>query len=212
MTFDEIRQQALAQEEEEDEEETEDARDKKGEEAPPFMRPLKTRTILIADTITMKQTEHIMTALLLLEADDRKKPIDVFIDSPGGDADAGFAIFDMLRFIEPPVRTIAAGLAASAAVIILLAGEKTQRFSLPNGRIMIHQPSGGAAGTASDIQIEASEILRYRDKINKLIADETGQPEEKIERDTRRNFWMSAAEAREYGLIHKIVRNRADLA
>lgn len=208
MSLEEIRKQVLAQEEDDEEEEGDENRGGMS----PFLRLLKTRTILITDTITMKQAERVMTALLLLESDDPEKPVDVFINSPGGDADAGFAIFDMLRFVEPPVRTICAGLAASAAVIVLLAGDKDKRFALPNGRVMIHQPSSGVAGTASDIQIEAAEILRYREKINKLIARETGQPEDKVERDTRRNFWMSAEEAKEYGLVGKIIENRKDLA
>lgn len=172
---------------------------------------LKTRTILVSDTINKKMAEKIISQLLLLEQEDPEKDIKMFINSPGGDADAGFAILDMIRFVKPKVKTICAGVTASAAVIILLGGEKGNRFSLPNARVLIHQPSTGVQGTAADIQIEASEILKCREKINKLIADETGQTIEKVENDTKRNLWTSADESLNYGLVDKIVTIGSDL-
>jgi ATP-dependent Clp protease protease subunit len=176
-----------------------------------FAKLLKTRTIILTDDIDKKSSQKIISQLLLLEAENADEEIKVFIDSPGGDADAGFAIYDMMRFIKPKVRTICAGLTASAAVIVLLAAKKEDRLSLPNARLLIHQPSTGVSGSAADIQIEASEILKFRDKINKLIAAETGQPLPKVEQDTKRNFWMSAEEGIAYGLISRIVKNRAEL-
>ena len=172
---------------------------------------LKTRTILLSDTIDKKLSQSIMSQLLLLEQDDPDKEIKMFINSPGGDADAGFAILDMIRFIKPTVKTICAGVTASAAVIVLLGSEKSDRFSLPNARILIHQPSTGVQGTASDIQIEAGEILKCREKINSLIAVETGQTLETVTSDTKRNLWMSAEETLKYGLICKIIAKRGDI-
>ena len=172
---------------------------------------LKTRIILISDTIDKKLAEKVISQLLLLEQEDPDKGIKMFINSPGGDADAGFAILDMIKFVKPTITTICAGVTASAAVIILLGGIKNDRFSLPNARILIHQPSTGVQGSASDIQIEASEIIKCRNKINKLMAKETGQSIERVENDTRRNLWMSAEEALDYGLISKIIKTRKDL-
>lgn len=188
-----------------------DTPEKDREEDGLFSRLLKTRTILISDEIDKKTAQRVISQLLMLEQEDPKKPIKLFINSPGGDADAGFAIFDLVRFIKPDVKTICTGITASAAVIILLGAEKKNRYSLTNARILIHQPSTGIMGTAADIEIEASEILKFRDKINHLIAEETGQSIEKIENDTRRNFWMSGEEALKYGLISKIVRDREQL-
>jgi ATP-dependent Clp protease protease subunit len=174
-------------------------------------RLLKTRTIVIADVINKKMAQRVISQLLLLEQENTEKDIKIFINSPGGDADAGFAIYDMMKFVKPNVKVICAGITASAAVIILLGALKEHRYSLPNARILIHQPSTGIIGTAADIQIEASEILKFRDKINHLIAEETGQSVEKIENDTRRNFWMSGEEAMKYGLISKIIHNKKEL-
>lgn len=171
---------------------------------------LKTRTVMVTDEVTKKMAQQIMTQLLLLEAENNDD-IKMYINSPGGDADAGFAIFDMMRFVKPKVKAICAGVAASAAVIILLGSRKENRFSLPNARVLIHQPSTGIHGTAADIQIEATEILKCREKINRLISVETGQAMEKVESDTKRNFWMSAEEALKYGLVRKIIQNSDDL-
>ncbi len=171
---------------------------------------LKTRTVMVTDEVTKKMAQQIMTQLLLLEAENNDD-IKMYINSPGGDADAGFAIFDMMRFVKPKIKAICAGVAASAAVIILLGAKKENRLSLPNARVLIHQPSTGIHGTAADIQIEASEILKCREKINRLISMETGQTMEKVESDTKRNFWMSAEEALKYGLVRKIIQTSDDL-
>ncbi|MEE9583889.1 MAG: ATP-dependent Clp protease proteolytic subunit [Candidatus Brocadiales bacterium] len=188
-----------------------DPQEKERDEEGFIARLLKTRTIVIGDEIDKKMAQRVISQLLLLEQEDPKKPVKLFINSPGGDADAGFAIFDLTRFIKPDVKTICTGITASAAVIILLGAAKKNRYSLPNARILIHQPSTGVMGSAADIEIEASEILKFRDKINRLIAKETGQSIEKVENDTRRNFWMSGEEALKYGLISKIVTNREQL-
>ncbi len=171
---------------------------------------LKTRTVMVTDEVTKKMAQQIMTQLLLLEAENNDD-IKMYINSPGGDADAGFAIFDMMRFVKPKIKAICAGVAASAAVIILLGARKENRLSLPNARVLIHQPSTGIHGTAADIQIEATEILKCREKINRLISVETGQAMEKVESDTKRNFWMSAEEALKYGLVRKIIQTSDDL-
>lgn len=173
-------------------------------------RLLKTRTVMISDEVSKKMAQQIMTQLILLEGENNED-IKMFINSPGGDADAGFAIYDMMRFVKPKIKAICAGVAASAAVIILLGAKKENRFSLPNARVLIHQPSTGIHGTAADIQIEAGEILKCREKINRLISVETGQTIEKVESDTKRNFWMSAEEALKYGLVSKIIQTSDDL-
>lgn len=173
-------------------------------------RLLKTRTIMVADEVNKKMAQQIMAQLILMEAEN-DEDIKIFINSPGGDADAGFAIFDMMRFVKPKVKAICTGVAASAAVIILLGASKENRFSLPNARVLIHQPSTGIHGTAADIQIEASEIIKCREKINRLIAVETGQTFEKVGSDTKRNFWMSAEEALKYGLVNKIIQTSGEL-
>ena len=173
---------------------------------------MKSRIIMITDVITKKLAQTTIGQLLILEQEDPEKEIKVFINSPGGDADAGFAIYDMMKFIKPKIKNICAGVAASAAVIILLGTGKENRVSLPNSRILIHQPSTGVHGTASDIQIEASEILKCREKINRMISDETNREFEKVENDTKRNYWMSAEEAVEYGLISKIIKTQSDLS
>src|SRR4030067_249334 len=172
-------------------------------------RLLKTRTIMVADEVNKKMAQQIMAQLILMEAEN-DEDIKIFINSPGGDADAGFAIFDMMRFVKPKVKAICTGVAASAAVIILLGAKKENRFSLPNARVLIHQPSTGIHGTAADIQIEASEIIKCREKINNLISVETGRTMEKVESDTKRNFWMSAEEAFKYGLVSKIIQTSDD--
>ncbi len=173
---------------------------------------MKSRVIMVTDEITKKLAQRIIAQLLILEQEDPEKEIKVFINSPGGDADAGFAIYDMMKFIKPKIKNICAGVAASAAVIILLGTGKESRVSLPNSRILIHQPSTGVHGTASDIQIEASEILKCREKINRMISEETNREFEKVENDTKRNYWMSAEEAVEYGLISKIIKTQSDLS
>lgn len=194
------------------EEEEEEEKEERPKGAMDFnAKLLKTRTVVVADVINKKMAQQVIGQLLLLEQEDPKKDIKMFINSPGGDADAGFAIYDMMRFIRPRVKAICAGITASAAVIILLGAAKENRYSMPNARILIHQPSTGVMGTAADIQIEAGEIIKFRDKINRLIAQETGQSIEKVENDTRRNFWMTGEEALRYGLISKIVNRREEM-
>ena len=175
------------------------------------LRLLKQRTVMLAGEINRTSVQRTISQLLLLSEESPNKPIKLFINSPGGDADGGFAILDMVRFIESPVNMITAGLAASAAVIVLLASPKERRFSLANARFLIHQPSTGVTGDASDIEIEASEILKCRKKINELIAEETGKTAEQVNTDTSRNFWMSAEEAVKYGLVGKVISSAEEI-
>jgi len=172
---------------------------------------LKTRQILLTGEVNKALAEKIIRQLLILEADS-DEPIRVFIDSPGGDVDAGYAIFDMIRFINAPVYTIGMGLVASAGALILLASPKERRIALPNSHYLIHQPLSGIKGVATDIEIHAAEIEKVRVKINKLIADETGTKLEQVEKDTDRDYWMNAEEAQKYGLIGKIAFSRKDLS
>jgi ATP-dependent Clp protease protease subunit len=173
-------------------------------------RMLKTRTILISGEINKELAEKTIRQLLLME-DMGADPIRIFIDSPGGDADAGYAIFDMIRFVKPEVWTIGMGLVASAAAIIQLASPKERRVGLPNSHYLIHQPLSGIRGVATDIEIHAKELDKLREKINRLIADETGVPFAQVEKDTDRDYWMSAAEAVSYGLISKVIVNRDEI-
>jgi ATP-dependent Clp protease protease subunit len=179
---------------------------------PLITRMLKTRTILLSGEIKKDLAERTIRQLLLLEnmGDD---PIRILIDSPGGDADAGYAVFDMIRFIKPPVWTIGMGLVASAAAIIQLASPRDRRVGLPNSHYLIHQPlSTGIRGVATDIEIHARELDKLREKINRLIAEETGTAFEQVEKDTDRDFWMSAEEAVRYGLLSRVVQHREELA
>ncbi|MDR2865565.1 MAG: ATP-dependent Clp protease proteolytic subunit [Spirochaetaceae bacterium] len=173
-------------------------------------RMLKTRTILLSGEINKDLAEKIIRQLLLLEnmSDD---PVRIFIDSPGGDADAGFAIFDMIRFVKPPVWIVGMGLVASAAAIILLAAPKERRVGLPNSHYLIHQPLSGIRGVATDIEIHARELDKLKEKINRLIADETNISFEQVEKDTDRDYWMTCEEARDYGLLSKVIKSRVEL-
>ena len=171
---------------------------------------LKTRSILISGEIDKKMAEKVVNQLLILEAEN-DDPIKVFIDSPGGDVDSAYAIFDMIRFVKPKVIMIAMGLAASAGALILLAGEKKNRFGFPNSHYLIHQPLSGVRGVATEIEIHAKEIEKTRQKINALIAKETGKSIAQVEKDTDRDYWLSAEEALEYGLISKIISSRDEL-
>ena len=171
---------------------------------------LKTRSILISGEIDKKMAEKVVSQLLLLEAEN-DDPIKVFIDSPGGDVDSAYAIFDMIRFVKPKVIMVAMGLAASAGALILLAGNKENRFGFPNSHYLIHQPLSGVRGVATEIEIHAKEIEKTRQKINALIAQETGKSLQQVEKDTDRDYWMSAEEAKEYGLISKIISKRDQL-
>jgi ATP-dependent Clp protease protease subunit len=163
------------------------------------------RTILISEPVSSELAKDIVARLLLMDLEKPGEPIHVFINSPGGTIDDGFAIFDTMRFIRSPIRTICTGLAASMATVLLLAAEKGHRYVMPGCRAMIHQPSGGAIGAASDIAISAEQILKLRERINRLLAEETGQPLERIQRDMHRDHWMTAEESVEYGLFDKVV-------
>ena len=171
---------------------------------------LKTRTILLSGEIRKGLAEKTIRQLLLMEAMG-DEPVRIFIDSPGGDADAGYAIFDMIRFIRPPVWTIGMGLVASAAAIIQLAAPKQRRLGLPNSHYLIHQPLSGIRGVATDIEIHARELEKLREKINRLIAEETGNQSGQVEKDTDRDYWMDAHEAVKYGLISKVISNRDEI-
>jgi len=173
-------------------------------------RMLKTRTILLSGEINKELAEKTIRQLLLLE-DMNDDPIRIFIDSPGGDADAGYAIFDMIRFVKPKVWTVGMGLVASAAAIIQLASPKERRVGLPNSHYLIHQPLSGIRGVATDIEIHAKELEKLRGKINQLIANETGNQASQVEKDTDRDYWMNAEEAVKYGLINKVITSRNEI-
>jgi len=177
---------------------------------PLLVKMLKTRTILLSGEINKDLAEKAIRQLLLME-DMGDDPIRVFIDSPGGDADAGYALFDMIRYVKPPVWTIGMGLVASAAAIIQLASPKERRLGLPNSHYLIHQPLSGIRGVATDIEIHARELDKLRAKINRLISEETGNPPEQVEKDTDRDYWMTAEEAVNYGLINRIIMKRDEL-
>lgn len=166
---------------------------------------LKARTVLVSEVVSDKLYQKVVTQLVLLEQDNPTAPINVYVNSPGGSADSGFAIYDMLRFVRPPVRTLCTGLCASAAVLIYLAAPKERRFSLPNSRFLLHQPSTQLFGAASDIEINANEIMRLREAYNRIVSQETGRSVESITKDADRDFWLSAGQAVEYGLVGKIV-------
>ncbi|TVY01213.1 ATP-dependent Clp endopeptidase proteolytic subunit ClpP [Cohnella terricola] len=170
-----------------------------------YSRLLKDRIIFLGTAIDDQVANSIVAQLLFLAAEDPDKEISLYINSPGGSTSAAFAMYDTMRYIKPQVHTICMGMAASAGAFLLLAGAKGKRFALPNSEIMIHQPSGGAQGQASDIAIRAKLILQTRDKLNRIFAEHTGQPVEKIEKDVDRDYYMSAQEALEYGIIDQII-------
>ncbi|RDI45945.1 ATP-dependent Clp endopeptidase proteolytic subunit ClpP [Falsibacillus pallidus] len=172
-----------------------------------YSRLLKDRIIMIGDEINDSLASSVVSQLLFLAADDPDKDISIYINSPGGSTSAGFAIFDTMHYIKPDVRTICIGMAASFGAMLLLAGTKGKRFALPNSEIMIHQPLGGAKGQATDIEISAKRIIKLKSHTNKIIADRTGQPIEKVAYDTDRDYFMSAKEALEYGIIDEIIVN-----
>ena len=175
-----------------------------------YSRLLKERIIFIGTDIDDNMANLIMAQLIFLEYEDPEKDINIYINSPGGLVTSGLAIYDTIRFVQPKVSTICMGQAASMAAILLCAGAKGKRFALPNSRIMIHQPIGGIGGQASDVQIHAREILSIKQRLNEILAENTGQSADKIARDTERNYFMTAQEALQYGLIDEIIRNRKD--
>lgn len=170
-----------------------------------YSRLLRDRIIFIGTPIDDQVANVVMAQLLYLASEDPDKDINLYINSPGGVVTDGLAIYDTMRYVRPRVSTVCMGLAASMATVLLAGGAKGVRFALPNTRILIHQPSGGIQGQATDLQIHALEILRMRQTLNKVLATHTGQPIEKIERDTERDFFMSAPEAKEYGIIDGII-------
>jgi ATP-dependent Clp protease protease subunit len=170
-----------------------------------FSLLLRNRIIFLGTPVTDEVANTIVAQLLFLQQDDPDRDIQLYINSPGGDADAGLAIYDTMQLVAPEVGTTCVGMAASAAAVILAGGKKGKRISLPNSRMLIHQASAGVQGTAADIEVHAREILRLNARIKELLAADTGQPVERIERDINRDYWMSAIEAREYGLIDSII-------
>ena len=174
-----------------------------------YSRLLKERVIFMVGPVNDQMANLIVAQLLFLESENPDKDISLYINSPGGSVSAGLAIFDTMNFIKPDVSTLCTGLAASMGAFLLAAGTKGKRFSLPNSRVMIHQPSGGSQGMASDIEIQAKEILYLRERLNKIMAERTGQTIEQIHKDTDRDRFMSAEEAVEYGLIDQVLTTRA---
>ena len=172
---------------------------------------LKTRQILLSGEINKELAQTVNKQLLLLESDGTK-PIYIYIDSPGGDVSAGFAIFDMIRFVNAPVVLIGNGLIASAAALILLAVPKERRVGLPHSSYLIHQPLSEMRGVATDLQIQAEEMAKTRALLNKIIAGQTGKDEKQVKKDTERDYWLTADEAQEYGLISKVISSRKELA
>jgi ATP-dependent Clp protease protease subunit len=170
-----------------------------------YSRLLKDRIIFIGSPIDDHIANLVVAQLLFLTAEDPEKDIHMYINSPGGSVTAGMAIYDTMQFIKPDVSTMCMGLAASMGAFLLAAGAKGKRYALPNSEVMIHQPLGGARGQASDIKIHADWILRTKDQINRILSERTGQPLEKIARDTDRDYFMSASEAKEYGIIDEVI-------
>jgi ATP-dependent Clp protease protease subunit len=169
-------------------------------------RLFKARTLVISGEVNQVLAAQVISQLLAMDAES-DKPITVYINSQGGHVESGDTIHDMIRFVRAPVRIVGTGWVASAGALIYVAVPRERRFCLPNTRFLLHQPAGGVGGQAADIEIEAREILAMRERLNRVFARETGQPLEKIEDDTRRNFWLSAQAAQEYGLVGKIVQN-----
>jgi ATP-dependent Clp protease protease subunit len=170
----------------------------------------KSRTVLVFGEIDMRLAERVTAQLTALAAESNE-PIRVIINSPGGHVESGDTIHDMIRFCGPPVKAIGTGWVASAGAHIFLGATKENRLCLPNTRFLLHQPAGGARGQASDIEIEAQEILKMRDRVNRMISEETGQTIERINQDTRRNFWMNAEQAIDYGLVSRIIKNTSEV-
>jgi ATP-dependent Clp protease protease subunit len=170
-----------------------------------YSRLLKDRIIMLGTPVTDEVANVIVAQLLFLESEDPEKGISLYINSPGGSVTAGLAIYDTMQYVKPPVSTICVGQAASMGALLLLAGSRGKRYALPNARIMIHQPLGGAQGQATDIDIQAKEILRLRAYLNGLIVKHTGHTLERIEKDTERDYFMSAEDARQYGIIDEVV-------
>jgi ATP-dependent Clp protease protease subunit len=173
-----------------------------------YSRLLRERVIFLVGPVNDQTANLVVAQLLFLESENPDKDISLYINSPGGSVSAGLSIYDTMQFIKPDVSTLCMGMAASMGAFLLAAGAKGKRFALPNSRIMIHQPSGGAQGQATDIEIQAREILRLREQLNMILAERTGQPIEKIKNDVDRDYFMSGPEAAEYGLIDQVISRR----
>jgi ATP-dependent Clp protease protease subunit len=174
-----------------------------------YSRLLRERVIFLVGPVNDQTANLVVAQMLFLESENPDKDIFLYINSPGGSVSAGLSIFDTMQFIKPDVSTLCMGLAASMGAFLLAAGAKGKRLALPNSRIMIHQPSGGAQGQATDIEIQAREILRLRETLNQILADRTGQSLDKIKSDSERDYFMSAAEAKDYGLVDQVIEKRA---
>jgi ATP-dependent Clp protease protease subunit len=174
-----------------------------------YSRLLRERVIFLVGPVNDATANLVVAQMLFLESENPDKDISFYINSPGGSVSAGMSIYDTMNFIKPNVSTLCMGMAASMGAFLLAAGEKGKRFALPNSKIMIHQPLGGTQGQATDIEIHAREILKTREQLNKILAERSGQPLEKIQQDTERDYYMSAAEAATYGLIDQVLEKRA---
>jgi ATP-dependent Clp protease protease subunit len=173
-----------------------------------YSRLLRERVIFLVGPVNDQSANLVVAQLLFLESENPDKDISFYINSPGGSVSAGMSIFDTMQFIKPDISTLCMGLAASMGAFLLAAGTKGKRFALPNSRIMIHQPSGGAQGQASDIEIQAREILKLRESLNKILAERTGQTLDRIRADSERDYFMSSDEAKDYGLIDQVISRR----
>jgi ATP-dependent Clp protease, protease subunit len=174
-----------------------------------YSRLLRERVVFLVGPVNDATANLVVAQLLFLESENPDKDISLYINSPGGSVSAGMSIFDTMQFIKPDVSTLCMGMAASMGAFLLCAGAKGKRFALPNSKVMIHQPLGGAQGQATDIEIHAREILKTREQLNKILAERTGQALEKIQADTERDYYMSAAEAKDYGLVDQVIEKRA---
>lgn len=173
-----------------------------------YSRLLRERVVFLVGPVNDQSANLVVAQLLFLESENPDKDISLYINSPGGSVSAGMSIFDTMQFIKPDVSTLCMGMAASMGAFLLAAGAKGKRFALPNSKIMIHQPLGGTQGQATDIEIHAREILKTREQLNRILAERTGQPLEKIQADTERDYYMSAEESATYGLIDKVIEKR----
>jgi len=199
---------------ENDDEDEDEAEDKSKED--PLMKKMMeymigSRTVMLFQQIEPKMTSKLIAQLLFLNDLDSKKEIKMFINSPGGVADDGLAIYDVIKLIDAPVKTIVCGIAASAAAIVLVAAKKQNRLALAHSRVMIHQPLGGVGGSAIDIEISTQQIIRLKHRLNEILADETGQPIDKVKEDTNRDYWFSTDEAMKYGMVAKMVKKLSDI-
>jgi ATP-dependent Clp protease, protease subunit len=175
-----------------------------------WSRLLKDRIVFIGTPITSEVANVVVAQLLFLESEDADKDIYIYVNSPGGSVTAGLAIYDTMQYVKPPVATLCVGQAASLGALLLAGGEKGKRFSLPHARVMLHQPLGGATGQATEVEIQAREILKMKQLLNELLAKHTGQPIDRLARDCERDFFMSAAEAKDYGLVDRVIEKHSD--